>query len=181
MRFPNLHLLGFAGLLATRLCLAIPPQGTPRPVAIDAYPVEGIDYEPLPAVFVSVARGGVKEASIEIINRQPAPNPAAGGHIKYGIQIAPSASNRFCKRRGVRVVIHANRNMREVPHPFGEFEIVPAFNVMGATNPAGAPIHGAAKSNPYARHPVHIQEISERLGNLVPDAGAARQHMRHAV
>lgn len=40
-------------------------------IKIQAYPVDGIDYEPLPAVFVVTPRGTVKESSIEIINRKP--------------------------------------------------------------------------------------------------------------
>ena len=40
-------------------------------IAIPAYPVEGIDYEPLPAIFATAPRGTIKESSIEIINRKP--------------------------------------------------------------------------------------------------------------
>ena len=44
-----------------------------RQVAIRGYPVEGIDYDPLPAIFTAVTRGAVHEASLEITNRRPAP------------------------------------------------------------------------------------------------------------
>jgi hypothetical protein len=37
-------------------------------IAIDAYPVEGIEYKPLPAIFVVAARGAVREASLELTN-----------------------------------------------------------------------------------------------------------------
>ncbi len=42
-------------------------------IKIPAYPVEGIDYEPLPAIFAVAPRGTVKEASIELINRRAEP------------------------------------------------------------------------------------------------------------
>lgn len=47
-------------------------------IKIPAYPVEGIDYEPLPAVFVAAQRGSVKDSSIEIINRKAEPLEITG-------------------------------------------------------------------------------------------------------
>ena len=47
-------------------------------IAIPAYPVEGIDYDPMPAIFAATPRGTVKESSIEIINRKTEPLEIAG-------------------------------------------------------------------------------------------------------
>jgi len=44
-----------------------------RQVAIRGYPVEGIKYDPLPAIFTVATRGAVQEASLEITNGRPAP------------------------------------------------------------------------------------------------------------
>lgn len=60
-----------------------------RQVAIRGYPVEGIGYDPLPAIFTTVSRGAVKEASLEITNRRPAP-------LKIGDIVNPS--RRFTAR-----------------------------------------------------------------------------------
>ena len=60
-----------------------------RQVTIRGYPVEGINFEPLPAIFITVARGAVKEASLEITNRRPVP-------LKIGDIINPS--QRFTTR-----------------------------------------------------------------------------------
>ncbi len=54
-----------------------------RQVAIRGYQVEGINFEPLPAIFITVARGAVKEASLEITNRRPVP-------LKIGDIVNPS-------------------------------------------------------------------------------------------
>jgi hypothetical protein len=54
-----------------------------RQVAIRGYPVEGINYDPLPAIFATVSRGAVKEASLEITNRRPVP-------LKIGDIVNPS-------------------------------------------------------------------------------------------
>ncbi len=71
---PCVRLLAFVLLLfPTTVSL---PAGAQ--IRIQAYPVEGIDYEPMPAVFVVTPRGTVKEASIEIINRKPEPLEIAG-------------------------------------------------------------------------------------------------------
>jgi hypothetical protein len=40
-------------------------------IPIPAFPVQGIEYKPLPAVFIMAARGTVQESSIEIINHKP--------------------------------------------------------------------------------------------------------------
>jgi hypothetical protein len=40
-------------------------------IPIPAFPVQGIEYQPLPAVFIMAARGKVQESSIEIINHKP--------------------------------------------------------------------------------------------------------------
>jgi len=60
-----------------------------RQVAIRAYPVEGIKYDPLPAIFTRVTRGAVKEASLEITNLRPVP-------LKIGEIVNPS--RRFTAR-----------------------------------------------------------------------------------
>lgn len=66
MRFPNLVvllcLLLFSGILSAQ-----------NQIAIEAYPVDGIDYKPLPAIFVVTARGATREASMEITNRRSEP------------------------------------------------------------------------------------------------------------
>ena len=60
-----------------------------RQVAIPAYPVEGLQYDPMPVVFTVVTRGGVTEASIEITNQRATP-------LKIGDIINPS--ERFTAR-----------------------------------------------------------------------------------
>ena len=60
-----------------------------RQVAIRAHPVEGLTYDPLPAIFTFVTRGEVKEASIEITNRRPTP-------LQIGAIVNPS--QRFTAR-----------------------------------------------------------------------------------
>jgi hypothetical protein len=48
-------------------------QVNPRPVTIPAPAVEGIEFEPMPAIYAVAPRGTVKEASLVIINRNPEP------------------------------------------------------------------------------------------------------------
>ncbi len=55
------------------LTVALGELPAQRQVVIRGYPVEGISYDPLPAVFVTVSRGAVREASIEITNRRAVP------------------------------------------------------------------------------------------------------------
>lgn len=52
---------------------ALTGQVNPRPVTIRAAAVEGIDFEPMPAIYAVAPRGTVKEASLVIINRNPEP------------------------------------------------------------------------------------------------------------
>ncbi len=47
-------------------------------VPIPAFPVDGIEYKPLPAVYMVAARGKTEEASIEIINRKSEPLEITG-------------------------------------------------------------------------------------------------------
>ena len=42
-------------------------------IAIKAYPVDGIEYKPLPAIFVVAARGAVREATLELTNQRAEP------------------------------------------------------------------------------------------------------------
>ncbi len=62
---------GFCSVLL--LTVALGELSAQRQVVIRGYPVEGISYDPLPAVFVTVSRGAVREASIEITNRRAVP------------------------------------------------------------------------------------------------------------
>ena len=48
-------------------------QPNPVPVVIPVAAAEGIDFEPLPAIYAVAPRGTVKEASLVIINRNPEP------------------------------------------------------------------------------------------------------------
>jgi hypothetical protein len=57
---------------------ALLAQVSPMPVAIPAPAVEGIDFEPLPAIFAVAPRGTVKEASLVIINRNRDPMKITG-------------------------------------------------------------------------------------------------------
>jgi len=63
---PSVRFLAVSALLSVAAA-SLPLQAQ---IKIPAYPVEGIDYEPLPAIFVVAPRGTVREASIEIINRK---------------------------------------------------------------------------------------------------------------
>jgi hypothetical protein len=56
----------------------LPAQVAPRPVPIPAPAVEGIDFEPLPAIYAVAPRGTVKEASLVIINRNQEPLKITG-------------------------------------------------------------------------------------------------------
>jgi len=85
MRFLGPH--GFCCILLLTVALGnLPGQ---RQVAIRAYPVEGLSYDPMPAIFTVVTRGAVKEASLEITNRRAAP-------LKIGDIVNPS--QRFTAR-----------------------------------------------------------------------------------
>jgi len=59
--------------MAVSAAPALLAQASPRPVAIPGYAVEGIDFEPLPAIYAVAPRGTVKEASLVIINRNREP------------------------------------------------------------------------------------------------------------
>jgi hypothetical protein len=59
--------------IAALLCVAGAGFASASQIAVPAFPVEGIDYEPLPAIYVVAGRGTVKESSIEIINRKAQP------------------------------------------------------------------------------------------------------------
>lgn len=64
-------------------------QVNPVPIPIPAPAVEGIDFEPLPAIYAVAPRGTVKEASLVIINRRPEPLKIRG---------IENASRRFTAR-----------------------------------------------------------------------------------
>jgi hypothetical protein len=66
-------LTGCVLLVAVSAQPALLAQVSPMPVAIPGYAVEGIDFEPLPAIYAVAPRGSVKEASLVIINRNRAP------------------------------------------------------------------------------------------------------------
>ena len=53
--------------------LGAPATAALAQITIPAFPVAGIEYQPMPAVFITAARGTIQEASIEIINRKPEP------------------------------------------------------------------------------------------------------------
>ena len=53
-------------------------QVNPRPITIDGRPVAGIDYDPLPAIYLVAPRGILRETSIEIINRRESPLEISG-------------------------------------------------------------------------------------------------------
>lgn len=48
-------------------------QPNPVPVVIPGAAAQGIDFEPLPAIYAVAPRGTVKEASLVIVNRNPEP------------------------------------------------------------------------------------------------------------
>lgn len=66
------------------LFLSLPPVAgigilsSQRQIAIKAYPVEGIEYSPLPVMHLVAARGTEREASIEITNRRAEPLEIVG-------------------------------------------------------------------------------------------------------
>jgi hypothetical protein len=66
-----------ARLTALFLAFSVRPpvlaQPNPVPVVIPVASAEGIDFEPLPAIYAVAQRGTVKEASLEIINRRAEP------------------------------------------------------------------------------------------------------------
>ena len=62
------------GLIAANLTA----QLTPIPIKIDAKPLAGIEYDPLPAIFLVAPRGTTREASIEIVNRRATPLDISG-------------------------------------------------------------------------------------------------------
>lgn len=65
-------------LLAVSAQPALMAQVSPMPVPIPAPAVEGIDFEPLPAIYVVAPRGAVKEGSLVIINRNRDPLEITG-------------------------------------------------------------------------------------------------------
>lgn len=69
MRFSNLVILPCL-LLLTADSGILPAQNE---IAIEAYPVDGIEYKPLPAIFVVAARGAMREASLVLTNRRSEP------------------------------------------------------------------------------------------------------------
>jgi hypothetical protein len=71
-------LLDFILLAAVSAQPALLAQASPRPVAIPAPAVEGIEFEPLPAIYAVAPRGTVKEASLVIINRNREPLKITG-------------------------------------------------------------------------------------------------------
>jgi hypothetical protein len=71
-------LTGCLLLMASSAEPALLAQASPRPVAIPGYAVEGIDFEPMPAIYAVAPRGTVKEASLVIINRSPDPLKITG-------------------------------------------------------------------------------------------------------
>lgn len=74
MRLANLRYL--TPCLLSLVFSAQPPvlaQPNPIPVVIPVAAAEGIDFEPLPAIYAVAPRGTVKEASVVIINRNPEP------------------------------------------------------------------------------------------------------------
>ena len=69
---------GAALLAAVSAQPALLAQVSQVPVAIPAPAVEGIDFEPMPAIYVVAPRGTVKEASLVIINRNKDPLKITG-------------------------------------------------------------------------------------------------------
>jgi hypothetical protein len=60
-------------LLAVSAQPALLGQVSQMPVTIPGAAAEGIEFEPLPAIYAVAPRGTVKEASLVIINRKPEP------------------------------------------------------------------------------------------------------------
>jgi hypothetical protein len=71
-------LAGAVLLVAVSAQPALLAQVSPMPVAIPVPAVEGIDFEPLPAIYAVAPRGTVKEASLVIINRNRDPMKITG-------------------------------------------------------------------------------------------------------
>jgi hypothetical protein len=71
-------LAGAVLLAAVSAQPALLAQVSQVPVAIPAPAVQGIDFEPLPAIYVVAPRGTVKEASLVIINRNKDPLKITG-------------------------------------------------------------------------------------------------------
>jgi hypothetical protein len=65
-------------LLAAASLATVSAQVNPVPIPIPAPAVEGLDFDPLPAIYVVAPRGTVKEASLVIINRNPEPLEITG-------------------------------------------------------------------------------------------------------
>jgi hypothetical protein len=66
-------LIGCVLLAAVSAPPVLLAQVSPMPVVIPAPAVDGIDFEPLPAIYAVAPRGTVKEASLVIINRNRDP------------------------------------------------------------------------------------------------------------
>lgn len=87
---PNVRRLLTGCVLSAALSApALLAQASPRPVAIPAPAVQGIDFDPLPAIYAVAPRGTVKEASLVIINRNAEPLEIKG---------IENASRRFTAR-----------------------------------------------------------------------------------
>lgn len=59
--------------LTVVLCLGAPQLPLAAQITIQAFPVEGVQYKPLPAIFAVAQRGATVEQSIEIVNQRTEP------------------------------------------------------------------------------------------------------------
>ena len=68
-----MHFVKLAVVLMVLSSVGIAPLFAQGKVTVKGYDVEGIDFDPLPAVFVVAVRGTVKEASVEVTSRRSEP------------------------------------------------------------------------------------------------------------
>src|SRR4051812_26330869 len=76
-----------------------------------------------------------------------APDAASERDVKTGVGTGASAMSGFPQGGDFGVVVQKSRHTRQFTQPASEVEFRPTFNLMGAADLSGFPVHGPAEAN----------------------------------
>jgi hypothetical protein len=112
---------------------------------------------------------------------QTAANARADGDIKNGVESFARSEDGFTQSRCVGVIFYKNRETRDFLKPWAEGKLVPAWDMIGFYDLAGAPTNWATVSDAESDRAMLGDEFGKDLADLGPDTFSAQCRIHRAA
>src|SRR6266550_6349930 len=110
------------------------------------------------------------------VNDQTAAHTAAQRHVEYRIELRACTERSFAQRAHIRVVVHKDGGASQTANPSRKIKTRPAFDLVGAGNPAGTTIYRTTETDADRGDvPRLVEEFRKCAFDLLADASGAER------